>query len=140
MYNNYFTKQYSNLESQFSLNRLKTRLREIYTCAFMICINLDINSGHSRRKWKWSNIILGFLKEKYILFIWTETMTSIKWNADLDRWILQQKGNIPTILLLVTEHYFNSLTKVTFFCWDENIRKERKGYKGSPWIQESLTC
>lgn len=36
------------------------------TWAFMMCINLDISSGHSRRKWKWSNIILGFLKEKQV--------------------------------------------------------------------------
>lgn len=35
-----------------------------FTWAFMMCINLDISSGHSRRKWKWSKIILGFLKEK----------------------------------------------------------------------------
>ena len=32
----------------------------------MICINCDIISGHSNKKWKWSNITDGFLWNKII--------------------------------------------------------------------------
>lgn len=28
-------------------------------------MNRDINSGHSRRKWKWLKIIFGFLKKRW---------------------------------------------------------------------------
>ena len=42
------------------------------TCPLIICMKRDINSGHSRRKWKWLKMIFGFLKNRMQRDEWRE--------------------------------------------------------------------
>lgn len=35
-----------------------------FTWPLIICMKRDINSGHSKRKWKWLKMIFGFLKKR----------------------------------------------------------------------------
>lgn len=48
----------------FSSLNLFVPLSLCFTWPLMMCINRDINSGHSSRKWKWSKMIFGFLERK----------------------------------------------------------------------------
>ena len=36
----------------------------VLTWPLMMCMKRDINSGHSRRKWKWLKMIFGFLSKE----------------------------------------------------------------------------